>query len=106
MSSQGAAATTEISVTGANCPWCFNDTIDLLRAAPGVGAVRGSISDQCLSIDHDGTDERALIALVSRNLHGEAVYASEHVMVEVQPDVGELNCGHGATRDAPCSHDV
>lgn len=106
MSTHEPAATTEISVAGANCPWCFNDTIDLLRDAPGVDAVRGSISDGCLSIDHDGTDEGALITLVSRNLHGEAVYATEHVMVEVNPRAGELNCGHGAHTHAPDHDDV
>lgn len=95
MSSHAAVSTTEISVAGANCPWCFNDTIDSLRAEPGVVTVHGSISTGCLSIEHDGADEGRLIAVVSRNLHGEAVYASEHVMVEVAPQVADLHCGHG-----------
>lgn len=104
MDANAAVATTEITVAGANCPWCFNETIDSLRAERGVVAVHGSISTHCLSIDHDGSDEAALVAIVSRNLHGEAVYASEHVMVEVHPQVAELHCCHTHGAGAPDSH--
>src|SRR3546814_16417083 len=30
------AITTEIDIAGANCPWCLHETLDLLRADPGL----------------------------------------------------------------------
>lgn len=83
---------TEMSIEGANCPWCFNETIDCLRAEPGVEAVAGSLTDQCLLIDHDDIDVDSLLSLVAAHLHAEEVWATEHVMVQVKPHPTDLCC--------------
>jgi hypothetical protein len=96
MSNHGAAVTTEIAVTGANCPWCFNDTIESLRAEPGVVAVHGSTTGQCLRVDHHAVDVDRLVAVVRQHLHAVDVSSSEQVMVEVDARAAELQCAHGS----------
>lgn len=98
MASQGVT-TTEIAVAGANCPWCFSDTVDLLRSEPGVVSVRGSIAGECIRVDHERVDVDRLIAVVRRNLHADDVSptSAEHVMVEVDARIAELRCTHGWT---------
>jgi hypothetical protein len=96
MSSDGAPAITEIAITGANCPWCFNETVDRLRAEPGVVAVHGSLGAHCLRVHHDGTDSDRLLGIVRRHLHADDVSSSEHVMVEVDARVARLRCTHRA----------
>jgi hypothetical protein len=86
--------TTEIAVAGANCPWCFNDTLDVLRRTPGVRAVDGSITGQCVRVVHDGLATDELVELVRRHLHADGTYAAEHVMVAVDPRVADLHCTH------------
>ena len=46
------AVTTELTVAGANCPWCFNETVELLRREPGVVSVDASMGGQCIRITH------------------------------------------------------
>lgn len=109
MGSPGEVITTEISVAGANCPWCFNETIDSLRAEPGVVAVVGSITERCLRIAHSGVDTDLLVAVVKTNLHGEEIASTEHVMVAVDAHAADLHCTHGhdgtASADAAgCGH--
>jgi len=82
----------EISVEGANCPWCFNETIDRLRVEPGVEAVTGSLTAQCLRVDHDGIAIDSLLELVGAHLHAEEVSATEHVMVRVRPHTAVHCC--------------
>lgn len=95
MSGHEAVVTTEIDVTGANCPFCFNETMDRLRVEPGVVAVHGSTAEQCFRIDHDGVELDRLVSLVRQHLHGDDVSSDEHVMVEVDPRVAEQHCTHG-----------
>jgi hypothetical protein len=86
--------TTEIAVAGANCPWCFNDTLDVLRRTPGVHAVHGSITGQCVRVVHDGVTVDELFELVRRHLHGYRTYSVEQVMVAVDPRAADLHCTH------------
>lgn len=89
------ATTTEIDIAGANCPWCFNETLDRLRAEPGVVDARASMRGQCLRIEHRGLPTQALVDLVRRHLHGAALSSSEPVMVEIDAHEAALHCTHG-----------
>jgi copper chaperone CopZ len=85
-------AVTEIAIDGANCPWCFNETIDELRAQPGVRSVTASISAQCLRVEHAGSDPAHLIETVRQHLRADAMFGAEHEMVNVEPRVADLRC--------------
>jgi len=95
-----ATATTEIAVPGGNCPWCFNDTLDALRAQPGVVSVTASMTGQCLRVEHAGADVQALLDTVHEHLHGAELASAEPVMVEVVPMVSEDLCRHHREADA------
>lgn len=86
--------TTEISVAGANCPWCFNDTLAVLRDEPGVVAVEGSIAGQCIVVDHRDVTVDRLLDVVRGELHADETSPTEHVMVAVDPTVADLHCTH------------
>lgn len=90
----GPTTTLEISIAGANCPWCLNDTVDALRAHDRVVAVASSLAGQCLRVDHAGADEGALLATVRRHLHADATSSAEHVMVGVDAVVVDIGCRH------------
>src|SRR3546814_3923061 len=92
------AITTEIDIAGANCPWVFNETLDRLRAEPGVVDARASMRGQCLRIEHRGLPTQALVDLVRRHLHGAALSSSEPVMVEIDAHEAALHCTHGHPR--------
>src|SRR3546814_6049694 len=77
------AITTEIDIAGANCPWCFNETLYRLRAEPGVVDARASMRGQCLRIEHRGLPTQALVDLLRRHTHGAALSSSEPVLVEI-----------------------
>src|SRR3546814_3530033 len=79
------AITTEIDIAGANCPWCFNETLDRLRAEPGVVDARASMRGQCLRIEHRGLPTQALVGLDRRNRHGAALPSSDPGNVENAP---------------------
>ncbi len=86
--------TTEITVVGANCPWCFNETLDSLRSEPGVVQATGSMTGQCLKIVHNGVDLDRLMTVVRQHLHGVGRSSADQVMVEVEPRLAELHCRH------------
>lgn len=91
--------TTEIAVAGANCPWCFNETVDALLREPGVTAVGGSITEQYLRVEHQGLDVAALIDVVRRHLHADELSSAEHTMVQVDPRIADIaHPHHGASR--------
>ena len=93
---QPTTRTTEITVVGANCPWCFNDTLDSLRSEPGVVQATGSMAGQCLKIDHNnGIDVDRLMTVVRQHLHGVDRSSADQVMVEVELRVAEFHCSHG-----------
>ena len=91
----GELTTTEIAVAGANCPWCFNETIDLLRHEPGVVSVDATIAGQCLRIAHRDVAIERLVTIVRGHLHADDTSSAEHVMAAVDPRLADLNCMHG-----------
>ncbi len=100
MTAHGKSVTTEISLGGANCPWCFNDTVDVLRREPGVVSVVASIAGQCMRVEHHDVAIDRLLAVVRGSLHADDTTSTEHVMVALDPHVADLHCTHrGATPD-------
>ena len=94
MTAADETATTEISVEGANCPWCFNDTLDVLRREPGVVSVVASITGHCIRVEHHDVAIDRLLAVVRGRLHADDTSPTEHVMVTVDPYVADLQCTH------------
>ena len=86
--------TTEIIVSGANCPWCLNETLDLLRREPGVQSADSSAAGQCMRIRHNGVAVDRLLAVIRGNLHANDTSSIEHVMVEIDPRLADLHCTH------------
>lgn len=84
--------TTEISIPGANCPWCLNETVEVLRAEPGVTSVATSITGQCLRVEHTAVGTDHLLEVVRRHLHADDTSSAEHVMVEVEPALADHHC--------------
>lgn len=76
---------TEIDVAGANCSWCFNDALDRLRRLPGVMAVRGSITSECVEVAHHDVPVTVLVDTLRSYLHGTDNTSHECQMVAVEP---------------------
>jgi hypothetical protein len=89
-----AETVTEITVAGANCPWCLNETLDLLRREPGVVAVDANIGGQCLRVRHHDVAVARLLAVIRDHLHADDMSSAEHVMAEIDPQVAGLHCTH------------
>jgi hypothetical protein len=85
---------TEISIAGANCPWCLDETVDRLRREPGVAAVDSHIGRQCLRVHHQGVAVDRLLAMIRGHLHADDMSSAEHVMVEIDPRVADLHWTH------------
>jgi hypothetical protein len=98
--------TTEISVEGANCPWCFNDTLDVLRSEPGVVSAAASIAGQCLRVEHRDVPIDRLLAVVRGSLHADDTTSTEHVMIAIDPHVADLHCTHRHTTEPARAPDV
>ena len=87
--------TTEITLGGANCPSCFNETIELLRGEHDVIAVDANIGTQCLRVRHRDVAVDRLLEVIRGHLHADDTSTTEHVMVEIHPLVVDLRCSHG-----------
>lgn len=84
---------TQIQLRGANCPTCFDTVKDMLMEDPGVTAVHGSFSSQCMEVELSTMSEEDLIGLLHRNLHGTEVAGNgEQVMIDIEPSLGEWHC--------------
>jgi hypothetical protein len=90
-----AETVTEITLGGANCPSCFNETLELLRHEPGVVGVDANIGTQCLRIRHHDVAVERLLDVIRVHLHADDTSTNEHLMLEVDPRVAELHCAHG-----------
>jgi hypothetical protein len=99
-------ATTEISIAGANCPWCLNDTLDVLRREPGVVSVAASIAGQCLRVEHHDVAIDRLLAVVRGSLHADETSSTEHVMVALDPHIADLHCTHRHATEPDRTPDV
>jgi hypothetical protein len=87
-------STTEITIVGANCTWCLNDTLDRLRREPGVVDVDANIAGQCLRVRHHAVAVDRLLTVIRGHLRADGTSSTEHVMVEIDPAVAELHCTH------------
>ncbi len=85
---------TEVAIDGADCSYCLNETLELLRAMTGVRSVEASSTSHCLVVDHDDIDLDALVAAMHQHLHGVGTSGTEIVMTEVGPTVRLLGCSH------------
>ena len=84
---------TQIQMRGANCPSCFDTVRGMLLEDPGVKAVHGAFSSQCMEVELDTMSVEELIDLLHRNLHGiEVAGNGEQVMVNVEPSIGGWHC--------------
>jgi regulator of cell morphogenesis and NO signaling len=85
---------TTLRIDGANCPTCFNETLDDLARLDGVRSVHGSLAGPCIEIDHDVEVGFETIAGAVRNrLHGVEMFANEIRMVPLEP-VATSTCSH------------
>lgn len=73
-----------LRIDGANCPTCFNETLNALGQLDGVRSVHGSLSGPCIEIDHDVALE-AIAGLIRQRLHGVEMFANEIRMVPLEP---------------------
>lgn len=85
---------TEIDITGSNCPWCVQETLERLRAEPGVITAQATIAGPCIRIVHDGRSDEGLLAVVRRLLHAVDTSLVEATMIEVDAQVADLHCTH------------
>jgi len=93
--------TTTLHVEGANCPTCFDETLEALRRLDGVRAAHGSVAGPCIEIDHDGVDVALLTRAVDSYLHCTEMVGNEIMMVPVHATEGACSHRHGAAAAAP-----
>lgn len=84
---------TSLRIEGANCPTCFNETLDDLATVDGVLAVHGSLEGPCIEIEHEGVAMDVIAATIRNRLHGIEMYSNEVCMVPL-----------ALTELAACSH--
>jgi regulator of cell morphogenesis and NO signaling len=99
---------TSLRIDGANCPTCFNETLEQLARLDGVRSVHGSFAGPCIEVDHDAPLE-AVTAAIRDHLHGIEMFANEIRMVPLEPVALSTLCSHhraaepeaGSAIDAP-----
>ena len=84
---------TSLRIDGANCPTCFNETLDELAHLEGVRSVHGSFAGPCIEIDHDAALE-TITRTIRDRLHGIEMYANEIRMVPLEPVSLSATCSH------------
>jgi regulator of cell morphogenesis and NO signaling len=84
---------TSVRIDGANCPTCFNETIDALAHLDGVRRVTGSFAGPCLEIDHD-ISLQTIDTTIRGRLHGVEMFANEIRMVPLEPVSVTTTCAH------------
>ena len=80
---------TSLQIDGANCPTCFNETLEAIAALEGVRRVHGSIAGPCIEIDHDVPME-TITAAIRTHLHGACVH---HRAEAPNPAAGDAGPG-------------
>ncbi|MEP6623881.1 MAG: hypothetical protein ABJC79_05535 [Acidimicrobiia bacterium] len=84
---------TQIQLSGANCPTCFETVRTMLSDDPGVVTVHGSFSGQCIQIELGDMCVDELMSLLQRNLHGVGIAGNgDRVMVDIEPSIGDGHC--------------
>ncbi len=84
---------TSVRIEGANCPVCFNETLDALAQLDGVRRVHGSFAGPCIEIDHDIALE-TIDSTIRGCLHGVEMFANEIRMVPLDPVPLTTSCAH------------
>ena len=84
---------TSVRIDGANCPMCFNETIEALAHLDGVRHVHGSFAGPCLEIDHDIALE-TINSIIRGRLRGVEMFANEIRMVPLEPVALTTTCAH------------
>jgi|EP01041_Mallomonas_annulata_P020165 copper chaperone CopZ len=84
---------TSLRIEGANCPTCFNETLDALGRLDGVRSVRGSLAGPCIEVDHD-VEIEVITGLIRDRLHGIEMFANEIRMVPLEPVEPSQPCAH------------
>lgn|GEM_PF-591933 len=85
---------TSLRIDGANCPTCFNETLDGLTRVEGVRSVHGSLAGPCIEVDHDDVALDAIIGTIRNRLHGIEMFANEVRMVPLEPTAIVTSCSH------------
>ena len=88
-----ATMQTSLRIDGANCPTCFNETLEDLARLDGVRGVHGSFAGPCIEVDHDAALETITGAIRNR-LHGIEMFANEVRMVPLEPVALTTTCTH------------
>ena len=84
---------TTLRIDGANCPTCFNQTLDDLANLDGVHSVQGSVAGPCIEVDHD-VELDAITGTIRNRLHGVEMFANEIRMVPLEPVTMSTTCTH------------
>ncbi len=85
---------TSLRIDGANCPTCFNETLEHLAHVDGVRAVHGSLAGPCIEVDHADIALDTIIAAIQNHLHGIEMFANEVRMVPLEPAAIVTQCRH------------
>jgi len=84
---------TTLKIDGANCPTCFNETLDDLARLDGVQRVQGSVAGPCIEIDHE-VEVEVITATIRNRLHGIEMFSNEIKMVPLEPIPLTTTCTH------------
>jgi regulator of cell morphogenesis and NO signaling len=84
---------TSLRIDGANCPNCFDQTLDDIAQLDGVSSVHGSFAGPCIEVEHDVEIETITEAIRNR-LHGIEMFANEVRMVPLEPIIISNDCSH------------
>jgi regulator of cell morphogenesis and NO signaling len=84
---------TTLRIDGANCPTCFNETLEDLARLDGVRSVHGSVAGPCIEVEHDVALE-AITDAIRNRLHGIEMFANEVRMVPLEPVAMSTTCAH------------
>lgn len=95
---------TSVRIEGANCPTCFNETLDAIARLEGVRSVHGSMSGPCIEIDHDLPLE-TIQGTIRGRLHGVEMFGSEFSMVPLEPLATICPLHHSPVEEHPTSGD-
>jgi regulator of cell morphogenesis and NO signaling len=85
---------TSLRIDGANCPTCFNETVEALAHIDGVSAVHGSVAGPCIEIDHDGVTIDVITETIRNHLRGIEMFSNETEMVALEPVEISVDCPH------------
>lgn len=94
---------TSLRIDGANCPTCFNETLDVLAHLDGVRAVHASIAGPCIEVDHDGVALDVITKTIRDRLHGIEMFSNEIRMVALEPAVISVPCPHHRLTEPPAA---